>query len=95
MRLVLLFSLSLACSTGAMAQGAQYYMRGNGAAARAINPSAPSYVDPYIRRDGSYVGGHYRSHQNDSTFDNYSSRGNMNPFTGKRGSSDPFDIDLD
>ncbi len=95
MRLVLLFSLSLACSTGAMAQGAQYYMRGNGPAARAISPSAPTYVNPHVRSNGSYVGGHYRSRQNDSTFDNFSTRGNVNPYTGKRGSSDPFDLDLD
>ena len=80
-------------STSAMAQGAQYYMRGNGPAARAVSPNAPTYVDPYIRRDGSYVGGHYRSRQNDSTFDNYSTRGNVNPFNGKRGSSDLFDLD--
>jgi hypothetical protein len=93
MKFVLLFSLGLVCSTGAMAQGAQYYMRGNGAGARAVNPSAPTYVNPYVRQNGSYVGGHYRSQSNDSTFDNYSTRGNVNPFTGKRGSTNPYDLD--
>ena len=44
-----------------------------------------NHVDGYYRRDGSYVDGHYRSNPNDTTRDNWSSKGNYNPFTGKEG----------
>ncbi len=42
-------------------------------------------VDGYTRRDGTYVQPHYRSAPNDTLSDNYSTRGNRNPFTGERG----------
>lgn len=51
----------------------------------------PSTVDArvrvrgYPRRDGIYVQPHYRSNPNKFKFDNWSSRGNSNPYTGKRG----------
>lgn len=43
------------------------------------------YVKPHIRSDGTYVGGYYRSSPNRYKFDNYSSQGNRNPYTGQRG----------
>lgn len=48
------------------------------------------YVRPYTRDDGSYVQPHYRSAPNDSTSDNWSTRGNSNPYTGRRGTSSPW-----
>lgn len=51
---------------------------------------AQTQVDGYIRRDGTYVAPHYRSSPNSNTFDNYSTRGNGNPYTGERGTRDPF-----
>jgi|GEM_PF-1462580 len=45
------------------------------------------YVAPYVRSNGSYVQGHYRTRANGTTTDNYSHRGNINPYTGKRGYS--------
>jgi len=41
-------------------------------------------------RTGTYVMPHYRSNPNKSTFDNWSTKGNFNPYTGKRGTRDPF-----
>jgi|GEM_PF-4897319 len=49
-----------------------------------VNPSA-DYVNGYYRRDGTYVAPHYRSSQNNFRSDNYTHRGNTNPFNGKRG----------
>lgn len=43
------------------------------------------YVNGYYRQDGTYVEPHYRSAPNQYKFDNYSSQGNTNPYTGKRG----------
>lgn len=51
---------------------------------------ADEYVRGYTRRDGTYVQPHYRSSPNRSTLDNYSTRGNSNPYTGERGSVDPY-----
>ena len=46
---------------------------------------ADQWVNGYTKRDGKYVQGHYRS-DSDSSFDNnWSSSGNSNPYTGKKG----------
>lgn len=48
-----------------------------------------TYVNGYVRKDGTYVQPHYRSAPNNSTYDNYSTKGNMNPYTGEKGTVDP------
>lgn len=47
--------------------------------------SAADYVRGYWRSSGTYVPGHYRSSPNSSFYDNYSTRGNYNPYTGSPG----------
>lgn len=47
---------------------------------------ADEFVNGYIRSDGPYVAPHMRSSPNSTRFDNYSSQGNTNPYTGQRGS---------
>lgn len=47
--------------------------------------AADVYVEGYTRKDGTYVKGHYRSAPNNKTSDNFSSYGNVNPYTGKLG----------
>jgi hypothetical protein len=42
-------------------------------------------VRGYVRKDGTYVAPHYRSSPNSTKADNYSTRGNYNPYTGKAG----------
>jgi hypothetical protein len=42
-------------------------------------------VNGYIRKDGTYVQPYMRSSPNAYKFDNYSSQGNTNPYTGQRG----------
>lgn len=44
-------------------------------------------------RDGlkdTYIQPYYRSDRNNTTIDNYSTRGNTNPYTGERGTIDPY-----
>ena len=48
------------------------------------------WVKPYFRSNGTMVQPHLRTSPNRSTFDNYSTRGNSNPYTGKIGSVDPY-----
>lgn len=51
----------------------------------------PSSVDAvtrvrgYYRKNGTYVAPYFRSDRNSTKFDNYSTKGNINPYTGKRG----------
>ena len=58
--------------------------------AQAASVLADTYVQPYVRSDGTYVQGHHRSDANSSRSDNYSSRGNINPYTGERGYQNPY-----
>lgn len=46
---------------------------------------AATRVNGYFRSSGTYVAPYYRSSPNSYKFDNYSSRGNYNPYTGRRG----------
>ena len=45
---------------------------------------ADVYVDGYYRSNGTYVSPHYRPSPNNSTYDNWSSYGNTNPYTGQK-----------
>lgn len=47
-------------------------------------------VRGYTRKDGTYVAPHYRSSPNRSRSDNYSARGNYNPYTGAKGTVNPY-----
>ena len=47
------------------------------------------YVKGYFREDGTYVSGHYRTNRNNTNLDNYSTKGNTNPYTGKPGYIEP------
>lgn len=51
---------------------------------------ADKYVNGYVRKDGTYVQPHYRTDANNSKFDNYSTQGNVNPYTGQDGHVDPY-----
>ena len=50
---------------------------------------ADSFVNGYFKRNGIYVQPHFRSSPDISTFNNYNSWGNINPYTGKWGISNP------
>ena len=50
---------------------------------------ADVYVRGYTRSDGTYVAPHYRSDPNSTRNDNWSPRGNVNPYTGKPGTKSP------
>lgn len=50
---------------------------------------ADTYVRGYYKSNGTYVDPHYRSSPNNTTLDNYSTKGNVNPYTGREGTRDP------
>ena len=45
-------------------------------------------VNGYYRSNGTYVQPHHRSSPNNTTSDNYSHKGNTNPYTGASGTLD-------
>lgn len=44
----------------------------------------------YKPSTGSYVAPHYKTTPNRSKFDNFSTKGNYNPYTGKKGTVNPY-----
>lgn len=52
--------------------------------------TAQTHVDGHVRKDGTYVPPHYRTNPNGNALDNWSTRGNTNPYTGERGTVDPY-----
>lgn len=52
--------------------------------------AADTYTKGYVKKDGTYVQGHYKTKANNTKTDNYSTKGNTNPYTGKKGTKDPY-----
>lgn len=50
---------------------------------------AQVHVRGYTKKDGTYVAPHERTAPNHTNLDNYSTRGNINPYTGKEGTKEP------
>ena len=46
---------------------------------------ATEHVRGHMRKDGKYITPHNRTNANNTQRDNWSSMGNSNPYTGKRG----------
>jgi len=58
-------------------------------AALALPAMAQVQVQGHIRKDGVYVPPHTRTAPNDTNVDNYSTKPNVNPYTGKAGTVAP------
>ncbi len=50
-----------------------------------ITNSEHVYVKGYYKKNGTHVEGHYRTKPNKTKSDNFSTKGNINPYTGKKG----------
>lgn len=48
------------------------------------------YVHGYTTKNGTYVAPYYRSAPDHSLLNNYSTRGNVNPYTGQAGTRNPY-----
>lgn len=51
---------------------------------------SPTRVRGHQGKNGTYVQPHYRTHPDNSRVNNWSSKGNTNPYTGKQGTKDPY-----
>lgn len=55
---------------------------------------ADTWVNGYSKRDGSYVQGHFRTSPDSNPYNNYSTKGNVNPYNGHTGTVDPYQQQL-
>lgn len=55
---------------------------------------ADQLVRGYVKKDGTYVEPHYRSSPNGQQWDNYSTKGNSNPYTLERGTQRDTTYDI-
>jgi len=74
-----LLALILALPAGADARGSRSKSGGKSSVA----------VRSYVRKDGTLVRGHRRSASDRNKYNNWSTKGNMNPYTGKVGTENP------
>lgn len=51
--------------------------------------SRDTYVRGYTKKDGTYVQPHYRSAPDGDPYNNWSTQGNTNPYTGEAGTHNP------
>ena len=61
-------------------------------ASAATHRRSPSYVHtvrPYVTKRGTFVQPHIQTNPNGTRRDNFSTKGNVNPFTGKPGTRTP------
>lgn len=50
-----------------------------------VSTPAVRYQNGYTKSNGAFVQPHYKTQSNHTNWDNYSTRGNTNTFTGERG----------
>jgi len=50
---------------------------------------ADNYVNGYYRQNGTYVQPHYQTAPDATPYNNYSTKGNTNPYTGQPGYINP------
>lgn len=55
--------------------------------------TATHQVQGYVKKDGTYVAPSMATNPNTSKLDNYSTKGNVNPLTGKEGTVDPYKVE--
>ena len=59
------------------------------AAINAASAASSHYVRGYTTKNGTYVMPHWQTNPNSTKFDNWSTTGNVNPYTGKVGTKSP------
>lgn len=90
--LALLLALTLALPFDAEARGRRHGGgggRGGHSYKASRGKSGAVHVRGYYRKNGTYVRPHMRSAPNGSKADNWSTKGNVNPYTGKVGTKSP------
>ncbi len=56
----------------------------------AASAQSSHMVHGYTRSDGTYVAPHHQTNSNSTKLDNWSTQGNVNPYTRRDGTVDPY-----
>jgi hypothetical protein len=48
------------------------------------------YVQPHVTRNGTFVQGHMQTNPDSNLYNNWSTQGNTNPYTGQSGNVNPY-----
>jgi len=83
---IIVLAFSLLCCAPIFAKGQRSYKVPTYHAPR----SASVYVRSHVTKTGTYVAPSYRTTPNATKADNWSSKPNFNPYTGKAGTKDPY-----
>ena len=54
--------------------------------------NADEWVSGYYRSNGTWVDGYWRTASDNSLWNNYSTQGNVNPYTGEKGYESPYKL---
>lgn len=79
MKKIAVAAISILLSTSAIARGSYYHLSGTGSS------YSHNHVSGYTRSNGSHVNSYERTGRNSTQLDNYSTKGNYNPYTGRTG----------
>lgn len=85
-QLLIAGALTLA-ATAAQAQSRGLY--GSGSSYGTGSNSSSHTISPYVNSQGTYVQGSHATNPNSTQMDNYSTKGNVNPYTGAVGTRTP------
>lgn len=91
--ILLVATAAFACASVANAKGG--YHVPSYKAPRSSYSSSTTHVRGYMKQNGTYVMPHQRTSPNNSRLDNWSTKGNVNPYTGQAGTKDPYALDDD
>lgn len=73
-----------------MARGSHHGTHSSSSARTHVSPRASdSRTSGYTRRNGTYVHSYMHSAPDGTRLNNFSTKGNVNPYTGKVGTKDP------
>ena len=84
----ILASIMLTIALGAHARGYTYHAPKTSSYGTGSS-SYHEHVNGYTKSNGTYVAPHMRTHANSTQYDNFSTRGNYNPYTNKTGDKAP------
>ena len=77
-KMTILFAVACQLSFGVLAKGGSH-------TSGSSSSSGSHSIKGYTKKDGTYVAPSHATNPNGSKADNYSSKGNVNPYTGKEG----------
>ena len=78
-KIAIVFAALCVCSVGVSAKG------GHSSSSSSSSGSGSHSISGHVRSNGSYVAPSHATNPNGTRTDNWSTKGNVNPYTGKAG----------